>query len=193
MTELEKKITTETLLKKLPLETCWAITGETLTRLAVYRILKTSTPFLGKDDGIFSLLSGWDKETEIKWKVYSEAGSKMYPFVKEMFNIPVENAIDVAKLYTVTGRLLMGPSFEFEQVEVTPERAVFRCTKCPYWEAYEEKEATLYPELIPCGLGHEAFQGEGFKAINPKITHTLVKSRPRGDPYCEDIFEFKDE
>jgi len=54
------------LLEKIPLETCWAITGETLTRFAVSRILKTSTPFLGKDDGIFSLLSGWDKETEIK-------------------------------------------------------------------------------------------------------------------------------
>ena len=37
------------------------------------------------------------------------------------------------------------------------------------------------------------FQGEGFKAINPKITHKLVKSRPRGDPYCEDVYEFKEE
>ena len=193
MAETLEKITTKTLLEKLPPETCWAITGETLTRFAVLRILKTSTPFLGKDDGIFSLLSGWDKETEIKWKVYSEGGRKMYPFVKEMFNIPVENAVDVVKLAIVTQRLLMSPEWKFEIVEVTPERAVVRTTKCPYWKRYEEKEATVYPELIPCGIGHEAFQGEGFKAINPKITHKLTKAMPRGDPYCEDVYEFKEE
>ena len=181
------------LLETIPLETCWAITAETLTRFVVSRILKTSTPFLGKDDGIFSLLSGWDKETEIKGKIYAEAGRKMFPFIKEMFNIPVENAVDVVKLFIVVGKLLEGPEMEMEIVEATPERAVLRTSKCPFWERYEEKEATEYPELIPCGIGHEAFQGEGFNAINPKITHKLTKAMPRGDPYCEDVFEFKEE
>lgn len=181
------------MLEKIPIEICWEITGKILTRFVVSRILKTSTPFLGKDDGIFSLLSGWDKETEIKWKVYAESGRKMYPFVKEMFNIPVENAVEAANLEVLTGILLMGPETQCDIVEATPERAVVRWTKCPFWERYEEKEATEYPELIPCGIGHEAFQGEGFKAINPKLTYKLTKAMPKGDSYCEDVFEFKEE
>jgi len=179
------------LLEKIPLEKCWAITAETLTRFVVSRILKTSTPFLGKDDGIFSLLSGWDKETEIKEKVYSEGGSKMFPFTKEMFNIPVEDAVGAAKLTIVTGVLLEGPEFIPEIVEATPERVVLRWIKCPFWERYKEFEAN--PELIPCDVGHQAWCGEGLKAINPKITYKLTKSMPWGDSFCEDVYEFKEE
>ena len=191
MAEILKKITTKTLLEKLQPETCWAITAETLTRFVVSRILKTSTPFLGKDDGILSLLSGWDKETEIKEKVYSEGGRKMYPFAKETFNIPVEDAVGAVKLASVTLKVSMGPEWEIDAVEKTPERVVLRYTKCPFWERYKEFEAN--PELIPCDVGHQAWCEEGLKAINPKINYKLMKSMPSGDPYCEDVYEFMEE
>ena len=192
MTELRKEITTETLLEKIPPETCWAITAENLTRLIISRILKTSTPFLGKDDGILSLLSGWEKEIEIKAKIYAEAGRRMYPFVKEMFNIPLENAVDAAKFQLVIVTLLTGPELKGEIVEATPERAVVRTTKCAWWERWF-KDFEVNPGLIPCAFTHPPFVDEGLKAVNPKITCKLTKAMPRGDPYCEDVYEFKED
>ena len=181
----------EELLEKIPAEKCWALTAKTLTSFIVSRMLKTSTPFLGKEDGILSLLSGWDKEVEIKAKIYAEGARKMFPFVKETFNIPVEDAVGAAKLVDVAATLMNGPELEFEIVEATPERVVSRITKCTWMEKYKEFEVP--PTLRPCISGCPAWCEEGLKAVNPKITSKLTKAMPFGDPYCEEIIEFKDE
>ena len=47
----------EELLVKIPPEKRWAITAKTLIRVIISRMQKTSSPFLGKDDGILSLLN----------------------------------------------------------------------------------------------------------------------------------------
>jgi len=53
MGELREKITTETLLEKIPAEKCWAITAKTLTGFMALRHILTR-PLLGKseDEGI---------------------------------------------------------------------------------------------------------------------------------------------
>ena len=180
----------EELLEKIPVETCWALTAKTLTSFIVSRMLKTSTPFLGKDDGILSLLSGWDKEVEIKAKIYAEGARKMFPFIKDMFNVPVEDAIGAANLLIVAATLMNGPETKFEIVEATPERVVVRWPKCVWMERFKEFESD--PAFIPCPKAHQGF-GSGIKAVNPKITHKLTRARPRGEPYCEDVYEFKGE
>ena len=181
----------EELLEKIPVEKCWAITAKTLTRLIISRMRKTSAPFLGKDDGILSLLSGWDKEQEIKVKIYGEAARKMYPFVKETFNISVEDAIGACKLAYVIALLMMGPEQKVEIVEETPERAVDITTKCVCWERYNEFD--VHPVLRACDPGCEKFVSEGFKSVNPKIVLKIPKTQPKGDSYCEWVYELKEE
>ena len=191
MAELVKKFTTETLLAKLPPETCWAITAETLSRLAVLRMMKTSAPLLGKDEGILSLLSGWEKEVEVKKKIWEEGAKKMFPWITETFNIPVEDAVEAANFSIVVATLMMGPEEEDEIVEATPERAIYRSTKCLWWERWKEQEVD--PGLIPCPITCEATFREGLKAVNPKLTYKATKFMTRGDPYCEGVIEFKEE
>lgn len=180
----------EELLEKIPAEKCWALTAKTLTSFIVSRMLKTSTPFLGKEDGILSLLSGWDKEVEIKAKIYAEGARKMFPFVKETFNIPVEDAVGAAKLVDVAATLMNGPELEFEIVEATPERVVSRITKCTWMERWFKDFGTK-PELIPCPASDQHWGEAGLKAINPMLTYKVTKAMPWGDPYCETIIEFK--
>jgi hypothetical protein len=115
----------------------------------------------------------------------------MFPWIKEMFNISVEDAIGAAKLVLVAGRSLQGPELESEIIEATPERAVTRVTKCAWWE--RNKENGLTPVLMICPAGHQAWGEEGLKAVNPKLTYKLTKTMPWGDPYCEEIIEFKEE
>ena len=182
----------EELLEKIPPEKRWEITAKILTGIYVFRGEKIIAPALGRGEEIVAPVMGAEKWTEINVKIFGDAGKQMFQWVKETFNIPVEDAIEAHKLETVAYTLTMGPEFEGEYVEKTPERVVFRCTKCPWWERYKEFEAD--PAFTACDKGgHQAWSEEGHRAINPKLTYELAKAMPRGDPYCEVIIEFKEE
>jgi len=184
----------EELLKKIPTEVKWAITAKALWRLTVLRGDKIIAAILGKGEGIIAPVMGAEKWMEINEKIYGEGGKQFYPWIKETFNIPVEDAIGAAKLVYVGETFMTGPEGaerETEIVEATPERVVVRTTKCPVWERYEEFEVD--PALRACDPGHPIMIEEAFKIINPKITYTLTKALPRGDPYYEEVFGFKEE
>ena len=191
MSEVRKKITTVTLLDKFPTETCWEITAKILTGFTVSRGSKTMVPLLGKGEGIFAPVMGFDKFAEIMKKIFCDGGRKFYPWVKETFNINVEDAIEGSKLVNVVGNLLAGPEWEGEFFEKTPERVVYRITRCPWWERYKEFEVD--PALRTCESGCKAWVGEGLKAVNAKTTHKITKAMPRGESYCEFVYEFKEE
>jgi hypothetical protein len=192
MAELsEKKKGIEELLEKIPPEKRWEITSKILSSIVVMRGEKIIAPALGKGKGITSPIWGAEKWTEINVKIFGDTGKITFPWIKETFNIPVEDAIEAAKLETVVATLLLGPEQENEYPEATPERVVLRITRCTWMERYKEFEVD--PAYIPCFHGCQAWCEEGHKAINPKITFKRTKSMPRGDPYCEGIIEFEEE
>ncbi len=178
------------LLQKIPAVKRWSITAKILTRHLVVMTKKTSVPIMGKGEGIIELVDGWKKWREITGRIYSAVGTMSYPEIKETFNVPVNDAIDAAKLYILARTLLAGPEMEPEIIEAKPERAVVRWTKCTWWERYIEHEVD--PGLTVCDAGHQAFTEEGLRVINPKLTYKLTKTLPKGDPYCESIIEFKE-
>ena len=181
----------EELLEKIPAEKCWEITAKILWRFLISTGVTIVAPEMGTGEGWIAPVLGWEKVEEIATKVWTEGGRKFFPWVKEMFNIPVEDAIGAAKLSIVASRLMLGPETEFEYIEATPERTVVRWTKCTGWERHKELE--LDPELNPCPPSHKVLIKEGIKAINPKLTHKLTKARPWGDPYCEEVYEFNED
>ncbi len=142
----------EELLEKIPPERRWEITAKTLLGIAVLQGEKIVAPEMGKDEGIIAPVLGAQKWIEINVKIYGEGFVQMCPWVKETFNIPVEDAIGAANLFLVTLTLAGGPG-EFEFVEKTRERVVYRWTKCPYMERYKEFEVD--PAFIPCEVSRE--------------------------------------
>ena len=192
MAELsEKNKGIEELLEKIPPEKRWDITAKTLWRFKIMRGDKLIAPELGVGKDIISPLWSKEKWDEINEKITGDAGKKGMPMVKDMFNIPVEDAVGAAKLLIVFETLLFGPEAWWEIVEVTPERAVFRAPECWCWEMYNEFE--VEHELRPCDVAEQSCLEKGYEAINPKITYKLTKALPWGDPYCESIIEFKNE
>jgi len=180
------------LLEKIPAEKCWALTSKIISAFFVIRGEKIIAPSLGKGEGITSHIWGAERWVDINVKIFSDGVRELLPWVKETFNIPVEDAIGAAKLVIVAATLLCGPEIEWwEIVEETPERVVVRWPKCVWTERYKEFDAD--PAFIPCPKGHRAAWKEGLKAVNPKITHKLPKTMPEGDPYCETVIEFKEE
>ena len=180
----------EELLEKITPEKRWAITAKILFTFIILRDEKLVIPLLGKAEGFISPLWGWEKFWEIGGKIFGDAGKTFVPWVKETFNIPVEDAIGAAKLVWVGANLMFGPEWEMKYVEKTPERVVVRWPKCPIWKTY--KELDIDPAFILCEAGHQVIIKEGLKVINPKLTLKITKAIPRGDPYCEDVFEFKE-
>ena len=181
----------EELLEKIPPEKRWAITAKLLTSLNVIQGEKNTAPIIGKGENINSPVKGAETWTEINTKIFGGFFKWWWTRVQEMFNIQVEDAADAVKFVNVTAPLQSGPEWEFEYHDVTRERAAIRVTKCPWWERYTEYE--VRPEFIPCLPTCDVEVGEGTKAVNPKITVKLTKARPRGDSYCEWVYEFKEE
>ncbi len=83
--------------------------------------------------------------------------------------------------------IVYGPKQKFEIEEATAERAKIKCLNCELWNAVQARKIT--DDL--CSV-HSQYWWDGFvKAINPKMTSTLVKARPRGDSVCEWVIELK--
>jgi len=83
--------------------------------------------------------------------------------------------------------LFNGPQQKFEIEEATAEKARVKCINCERWNAMQQMKIT--DDL--CSAGSQ-YMWEGFaKAMNPKMTSTLVKAKPRGDSVCEWVIELK--
>lgn len=181
----------EELLEKIPAEKCWALTAQTLWRFTVLRGDKIFAPALGKGRGIIAPVLGAEKWAELTNKVLVDGFKRLFLQTKEMFYIQVEDAMGAANLGIVAGVLLLGPEAKYEIVETTPERVLFRWTKCPWWNVYKEFEVDH--AYMPCPKIHKAAFKAGLKAVNPKITYKFTKAMPWGDPYCESVIEFSEE
>ena len=121
----------EELLKQIPPERCWAITAKIFTSLHVIQGEKNTAPIIGKGESIIAPVKGAETWTEINVKIFGGFFKWWWPRIQEMFNIPVENAVDIVKFAKLTAQLQSGPEWEFEYPEVTRERTVIRVNKCP--------------------------------------------------------------
>ena len=78
-----------------------------------------------------------------------------------------------------------GPQQQYEIEEATTEKARVKCNNCALWSGLQAQKIT--DDL--CSV-HSQYFWDGFaKAINPKLTSTLVKARPFGDSVCEWVIE----
>jgi hypothetical protein len=179
------------LLEKIPTDKCWAITAQNLLRFALLSGSKCVVPLLGKGDGFFTPIWGQEKFEEINTSTITNVNRNMILWVKKTFAIPVENASGAAKLGIVWTTLQSGPEWEHELVEATRKRAVVRYTKCGWMERY--KEFGIEPEFTFCEPVHRLSDEKALMVINPKISFKFVKAIPFGDPYCELVYEFKED
>jgi hypothetical protein len=181
----------EELLKKIPPEKRWAITSEALTRFSLARGSKIMPFVLGEEEGVIAPVWGFEKMIEIFTKVHGDSMKKMYLWVKEKFNMQVEDAVGGAKLSKVAGVLMFGPDMKSEIVEKSKKKVLKRYLKCAWDERFNELE--MKPELLGACHIHEPVNDEAIKAINPKLIYKVTKSLASGDPYCEVIIEYKED
>jgi hypothetical protein len=104
----------------------------------------------------------------------------------DRFGFTGNDAKSAAAIISATLTVSYGPQHKLE-IEATPEEARVKCTNCVFWNAVQAQKIT--DDL--CSV-HSQYWWNGFaNAINPKLTSTLVKARPRGDSVCEWVIKLK--
>ena len=97
------------------------------------------------------------------------------------------DAKSAAAIIPVFTTISYGPQQKFEISEATENRAVVKCLECAFWNNVQAKKIT---DDLCSSLSQYVWESFS-KAINPKLTSTLVKARPRGDSLCEWVFELQ--
>ena len=112
------------------------------------------------------------------------AGNKRYA---DRFGLTGNDAKSAAAIIPAIVTLFYGPQQKYEMGEATAEKARVKCLECAFWNVVQAQKIT--DDLCSA---HCHYYWEGFvKAMNPKMTSTLVKARPRGDSVCEWVIELK--
>jgi len=108
------------------------------------------------------------------------AGARMKGFAN-MIGLTGDDAKSIVEIWSTILPLWSGPDQKYEIVEATAEKARVKSINCVYWNTMQQMN--IKDDL--CSVGSR-YLFEGFaKAMNAKMTSTLVKARPRGDSVCE--------
>ncbi len=161
-------------MEKVPAETRWTIATEALTG-AMTAIDKVLLDIVGQE-----------KFNEIVGQIWTEGG-KASKQIADAFGLSGDDAKSMAETNSLVATVIMGP-FKLETVEATAEKAVVRCTECPWWSRAKEME--ILDDM--CSVGDQAWNNDLAKALNPKVSVTLTKAMPRGDSYCEWVYELQE-
>jgi len=161
-------------LKEIPMETRWALVCRSYT----WADTMYAKALLGE--------VGRKGMEEIQKKIYTTAG-KGAKRRADALGLSAKDAQGAAEVLQTIKFISNGPEEKMETVEATPERAVVRCLECS--RANRRKEMGITDDL--CSALSQAWWDSGAKSFNPKLTATLTKAMPWGDPYCEWAIELQ--
>ena len=161
-------------LEKVPMEARWSFASGGLVSFQVNFYKK--------------LLDTEGREKLIEFtRINSSAGGAWGKRFADRFGMTGTDAKSAAAILPALVILSYGPQQKFEIAEATESRAVVKCLECAFWNNVQAKKIT---DDLCSSNSHYYWEGCA-KAINPKLTSTLVKARPRGDSLCEWVFELK--
>jgi hypothetical protein len=164
----------ESYLEKVPMETRW--------NLAAGAVVRWQADFCKK------LLEkeGREKFEEQSKKIYYAAGAGTKGLVDRL-GLTGNDAKSAANIIPAVVTIWYGAKTKFEIEEATAEKARVKCLNCAFWNYVQGQKIT---DDICSAKSRYYWEGLA-KAINPKLTSTLVKARPLGDSVCEWVFELK--
>jgi len=160
--------------EKVPAENRWTIASQTMTGA----IMTTNKILLD--------IVGREKYNEIIAQIWSEGG-KASKQIADTLGLDGNDAESIAKTVLGVANVEMGPDFKLEMIEATTEKAIVRCTECP-WQN-RSRELGISEDM--CSVGDQSWGNGLARTLNPKLKVTLTKAMPKGDAYCEWIYELE--
>lgn len=160
--------------KNVPMENKWTMTAMGLTgALSIH--LNALYEIVGKQ-----------QYSQIVRQLWARMGEGTAEQV-ESFELPIENAQDVARAGATMCLCSMGPELKIEEVESSDQRTVMKITECP-WNNRMKEAGISHDLLTACDT---PFWNHFVTKLNPNVRMKHGKEMHRGDPFCEWIFELK--
>jgi hypothetical protein len=161
---------------QIPSETKWAMATKGLTRALTAHM-----------DALYSVL-GKEKYDELIRRIWTQIGEGSAVGIQEM-DMKLDNAQQVGEAGVTMCICAMGPEYNIDAVESSESRTVMKITECP-WKNRMTEFGITHDLLTACDT---AFWKQFVKTLNPNVTMRHGKQMHRGDPYCEWIFETKND
>jgi hypothetical protein len=161
-------------LEKVPMEARWDLTSGVFLYMSV-NYFKALYDQGGKEKFVEFMRQQGERQ---------RAGYKGFA---DRFGFTGNDAKSAAAIIPAMVALYFGPQQKFEIEEATAEKARVKCTNCAFWNVLQAMKIT---DDLCSPWSRYSWEGRA-KAINPKLTSTLVKARPRGDSVCEWVFELQ--
>jgi hypothetical protein len=118
--------------------------------------------------------------------LWFEAGKGAKDFA-DANGFATNDANDIERVTHLLAKASMGPEFEFEVSEASPDRCVGRTTQCPWHKRWQEQGG----DMDTCSAGHQRWGDGAVESINPDFSFKLTKNMVRGDAHCEWVVERK--
>ncbi|NYT01404.1 MAG: hypothetical protein GKC10_01415 [Methanosarcinales archaeon] len=115
---------------------------------------------------------------------WTESGKEVRSIARAL-HLPLESAEEVNNALCIVSTILMGPEFEGQAVEASPDRVVQRVTKCPMYNRAREMGHLRSCQPFYC----ETFCRSAVESMNPRYSHRHASKMCADDPYCERIVE----
>jgi len=154
-------------LRDIPEGTRWQITTRILSSLPVMYDMAFRDAVGGEYD-------------ELEYQVWMELGKDALDIAKA-FQLPATSAADVAGALRLITRLIFGPDFRYEVLEISEDRATLITKSCPFLAGTHEYGGTpknLFPKCL-------AFSVAVVETLNPRFTARFVRSLCMTDRTCE--------
>jgi len=161
-------------LEKVPMEARWSIAAGGLVNYQV-NLAKANFEKEGREKYIENA------------KKYSQIAGARLKGLADRLGFTGNDAKSAAAIIPAAITVSYGPSQKYEIEEATPEKARVKCIECVFWNTVKAQKIT---DDLCSPYSHYNWEGCS-KAINPKLTSTLVKARPLGDSVCEWVIELK--
>ncbi len=154
-------------LAKVPMEARWAVSSRGLVN---YQMLN----FKALLDRV-----GRDKFVETVKKRSFFLGGRSAGLAKK-FGFNGDDAKSFAAMSTAMVTLYYGPKQAYT-IDATPEKATITCTNCVFWNLAQAQK--IKDDL--CSTNSQFWWSGLANGANPKLSVSLVKARPLGNPLCE--------
>ena len=162
-------------LEKVPMEARWAITSRSYIGWMI-----TCLQEIHDKRGREKFLEHFKKTSPL-------VGARSKKELADRFGLTGNDAKAAAAIMSALYIIWWGPNGKYEIEEATAEKAKVKHIECVFWNAVQAQKINDDLCSHRCDWWSDGF----VKALNPKMTSTLVKARPRGDSVCEWVIELK--
>ena len=126
---------------------------------------------------------GMERALALITKTDEATGAKAGKMIKDQAGV---EELDAKAAVLQAINFIKGIGIISEVIEESPQKVVYKCGRCPLYEAAQEVGMDAETIETLCRAGGLKFMETMFKQFNPNLNYRLRKFRSAADDFCEE-------